>query len=397
MANIPNATGTKNLREIKSIKQRRSFLGRISGSTLEAVGTYPEKLEQAQFGNCENMIGATSIPLGIAGPLKILGRCAQGQFYLPLATTEGALVASVARGCKAINLSGGVRTYTEYVGITRGSIFSTRSLGESVRLKIWLDDNFQLLSQEGSKTSAHLTLKNIWAQILGKMLFVRFSFDTSDAMGMNMATFAAEKIAALIEMKTKTKCLSLAGNFDIDKKPAWLNFILGRGRKIWAEATVKKEVVDDILKTTPEKTHQLCVNKCLLGSALSGSLGFNAHFANIIAAIFIACGQDVAHTAEGGLGITSTEVIDEDLYISIFLPDLIVGTVGGGTHLPSQKEALGILGVLREKEKARTEIFAEIIAGAVLAGELSLLAALSAGELASSHRKITRESSRLPR
>jgi hydroxymethylglutaryl-CoA reductase (NADPH) len=219
-------------------------------------------------------------------------------------------------------------------------------------------------------------------------LFVRFSFDTEDAMGMNMVTIAAEAMSELIEKETGAKCLSVAGNFDIDKKPAWLNFINNRGFPVWAEAVIKKEIVKDVLKTTSEKIFDVWLAKCMIGSAMSGSLGFNSHYANIIAALFIATGQDPAHVVEGSMGITTAKVLPQgDLYIAIYVPSLIIGTVGGGTALATQLEALRILGCAGD---GKVEKFAEIIGGAVLAGELSLLASLSEGSLSTAHKKLAR-------
>jgi hydroxymethylglutaryl-CoA reductase (NADPH) len=204
-------------------------------------------------------------------------------------------------------------------------------------------------------------------------------------MGMNMVTIASEKAAELIEKECKAKCISLAGNFDIDKKPAWLNFINGRGRRVWAEATLSKKVVKEVLKTTPESFHNLAIKKCQIGSALSGSLGFNAHFANIIAAIFIATGQDIAHVVEGSMGITNTEVDNNgDLYVSIYLPALLLGTLGGGTNLPCQRECLELMGL---KPNGDVVKFASTVGAAVLAGEISLLASQAEGSLARAHKK----------
>ena len=255
-------------------------------------------------------------------------------------------MASVNRGCKAVTFSGGVNAVVENVGITRGPVFQTKSLQGSHEFKNWLEKNFPRLAEIAQSTSSHLILLKQKISIIGKNVFVRFSFDTSDAMGMNMATYATDKIAAYIRQETKIECLSLAGNFDLDKKPSYLNFIEGRGKKVWAEAVISPQIVRDVLKTTPERIHQLAVTKCYLGSIMSGSLGFNAHFANIIAAIFLATGQDGAHIVEGSLGITTTDVSDGSLYMSIYLPDLPVGTIGGGTGLPAQSEALKLLGVL---------------------------------------------------
>lgn len=364
---------------------------KVKKRQFKAITIYPKELEEAQYKNCENMIGAVQVPLGIAGPLRINGNYAKDGYFIPLATTEAALIASVNRGCKAIMEASGAVVYSEYEGITRGPVFTAKNLKESFKFKSWLAENFSILTQVAHKTSSYLQLKKIHTQIIGRQIFVRFSFDTSDAMGMNMVTFATDALKEFIEKKTGVTCLSLAGNFDADKKPAWLNFIQGRGRQVWAQASLEKQTVKEVLKTTPEKIHEVTIAKCLLGSAAAGSLGFNAHFANIIAAIFIATGQDAAHVAEGSLGITSTEVIDERLYISVYLPDLIIGTVGGGTNLPAQTEALKLLDVSGGNHGKNAAVFAEIIGAAILAGEISLLASLSEGSLASTHKRLARK------
>ncbi len=378
------------LRDFKTIEERRKFIEEKVRTKLTSISVYPSDLEIASKKNCENMIGGVTVPLGIAGPILIKGDFVKGEYYLPLATTEGALVASVSRGCKAITLSGGAKVFTQNVGIGRGILFKTEDLKAGFALKDWLSGNFAKISQKANETSSHLALKTIFTKVIGKNVFVRLSFDTMDAMGMNMVTIAAEAIAKLVEAETKAMCVALAGNFDIDKKPAWLNSLLGRGREIWAEATIPVDIVKKVLKTTPDKIHEVAMRKCLIGSALSGSLGFNAHFANVVAAIFIATGQDVAHTVEGSLGITTTEIVEKGLYISVHLPDLPIGTVGGGTALPSQKEALAILGISGGNKGESAAKLAQIVGAAVLAGELSLLSSISEGSLASSHRKLAR-------
>ncbi len=205
-------------------------------------------------------------------------------------------------------------------------------------------------------------------------------------MGMNMATFATQAAVNLIEKESGATCVSIAGNFDIDKKPAWLNFISGRGKRAWAEVILPSRIVKEVLKVTPEKIADLVYRKCLLGSVMSGSLGFNGHFANIAAAIFAATGQDLAHVVEASLGVTTAEVLNSgDLYFSIYLPSLIVGTVGGGTNLPTQKEALEIMKASNVLEYSR------VLAAAVLAGELSLLASLAEGSLTAAHQKLGRK------
>jgi hydroxymethylglutaryl-CoA reductase (NADPH) len=300
-----------NLKDYKTIKERREYLEKSLKIKLGNIAKV--QVDDEKMIHCENLIGATTLPLGVAGPLQI----DKHNYYLPLATTEGALVASVSRGCKAINLSGGAKTYLENVGATRGPVFETSGINESKELKNWLDENFKLIKFEAEKTSDHLKLKKIGTRIVGTNVFVRFYFDTKDAMGMNMVTIATDKISQLIEKNTNVKCLAVSGNFCTDKKPAWLNFLSGRGKRVWAEVTIKKEVVEQVLKSTPENFFDVWLAKCMIGSAMAGSLGFNAHFANIVSAFFAATGQDLAHVVEGSVGITTSKVTK--VAISMFL------------------------------------------------------------------------------
>lgn len=338
--------------------------------------------------NCENRIGVAQIPLGVAGPIEVHGEHAKGKFLLPLATTEGALVASINRGSKAITLSGGAQVLATRVGMTRGPVFFTKTLKKSSQLTLWVKDNKEKLQKIAQKTSSHIKLLDIQIKTLPDYVFLRFSFDTQDAMGMNMVTIATDAIVAEIEKATSIYCLALAGNFDIDKKPAWLNMIEGRGIKVLAEIILSNEVLNNVLKTSAQAMYDVWLGKCLIGSAMSGSLGFNAQFANVIAALFIATGQDAAHIVEGSLGITTMRVEKDNLYCSITLPSLAVGTVGGGTQLPTQKEALSIMGIVGQNDVLK---FAEVIGAAVLAGEISLLASLSVGTLAKAHAKLGRK------
>ena len=377
------------LRNQKTVQDRREYIEKLKGVNLHAVGEYPKGLDEAQNKNCENMVGATSVPLGVAGPLLIHGEYARGEFYLPLATTEAALVASVNRGCKAITTSGGVEVVSHYAGQTRAPVFKTSSLKESKAFQIYIKNHISELKNIATTTSSHLSLLDAVTQLVGNNVYVRFRFDTFDAMGMNMVTNAADIIAKHLEKKCPVHCIAVGGNFDVDKKPSWLNIISGRGRQVWAQATLAADVTNEVLKTTAQKIHQVVIDKCLIGSAISGSMGFNAHFANVVAALFIACGQDAAHICEGSCGITTTELNDGALRASIFLPDLPVGTVGGGTSLPAQKEALSLLGVYGGDKGRNASIFAEIVAAAVLAGELSLLSAHAQGSLASSHQRLS--------
>ncbi len=377
-----------NLKDFKTAKERRKFLEEKLKIKLENIAK--AFVDEEKTIHCENLIGATTLPLGVAGPLKISNfNLPAGEqisnYYIPLATTEGALVASVSRGCKAINLSGGTRAYVENVGATRGPVFETSGIKESITFNNWLDENFNLLKSEAEKTSFHLRLKKLETKVVGRYVYVRFYFDTQDAMGLNMITIATDSINQSIEKKTGIKCLSISGNYCIDKKASWLNFINNRGFAGWAEVILSKKVIKDVLKSNAQNIFEVWLAKCMIGSSLSGSLGFNAHFANVIAAFFAATGQDLAHVVEGSLGMTIVKALENgDLYFSIYMPSIMIGTVGGGTKLKTKQEALSIIGV-----KTSTEL-AAVLAGTVLAGEISLLSSLEEGTLAKVHQKLGR-------
>ena len=383
-----------NIRNQKTIQGRRHNLEKELHVDLTHIGSFTFDEVAASSRNCENMIGAAQIPLGIAGPLLIKSmndeRRTATNYYIPLATTEGALVASVARGCKAISESGGATVNSFRLGATRGPVFHTTGYRENLKLFKFIQNNLPLFQSIASATSHHLILTEAISRIVGRYQFVRFAFNTQDAMGMNMVTIATEKVARYIEEKTGAVCLSISGNYCVDKKPSWQNFIRGRGFEVWAEVLLPKYSLRETLKTTAKQLYNIWLSKCMIGSAVSGSIGYNAQYANIIAALYLATGQDEAHVTEGSLGITTAEAQGDDLYISIYLPDLMVGTVGGGTGLATQKEALMILKVDGGNGGANSQKFAEIIGAAVLAGEISLLASLAEGTLARAHKTLGR-------
>ena len=379
------------LRQAQDERDRREILEKKLNIALRNIACFSVDPEKIAGQNCENMIGVTQVPLGVAGPIKItrLGGKTK-EYYIPLATTEGALVASVSRGCKAVYLSGGATVRTEQVGTTRAPVFQVKNLEHAQEIITWVKDNFEKLKQVTESTDKYITLFEVKPFLSGRNLFLRFVYDTSEAMGMNMVTVATHKAVGLLENKFGVTCISLSGNMCVDKKPSWLNFILGRGKQVWAEVFVKRDTVREVLKTTPEKIVSVVASKTMVGSQMSGSLGFNSHFANIVAALFIATGQDPAHIVEGSMGITSAHLENNgDLYFSVYLPAVLVGTVGGGTGLATQKEALKLLG-LGAGCKGQAFELAQIVAGAVLAGELSLVAALAEGHLARAHERLGR-------
>ncbi len=387
---ISEITGSENLATVV----RRLIVERRLGVKLPAIASTILDFDELVGKNIENPIGAVQIPLGIAGPLLVKGDYAQGEFYIPLATTEGALVASVNRGCKAVTESGGVKVKIIYDGMTRAPCLWTPSVYDAVNLVKWVLSNIETLRRLVKEVTRHGELIGVDPYLVGNIVWLRFTFTTGDAMGMNMVTIATDRLLKYIEehYPGEVKTLALSGNMCVDKKPAVINLLKGRGKTVIAEAVVKRSICLEVLKASPEEIDLVNRVKNLLGSARAGSISFNAHFANIIAAIFIATGQDVAQVVESSLGYTWTEVRGEDLYISVTLPSLEVGTVGGGTRLPTQREALRILGVEGggNPPGVNAKKFAEIVAAAVLAGELSLLAALAAGHLAKAHIRLGR-------
>lgn len=370
------------LTDYETTKDRNGFLEKklsVSLSKIMDAGS-----EEGGHIHCENRIGSVTIPLGVAGPFLVQGEEVKGEHYIPLATTEGALVASVNRGAKAC-FANGIMTSVQRVGVTRGPVLKASGPKKALLIEKWIWENMSDLAKKAQESSTHIRLMDVVVKRVGMYVFLRLSFDTDQAMGMNMATIATQAIVEYIASKTKSSVITVAGNFDIDKKPAWLNSIYGRGFVVQAESIISSATVSAILKTTPKKIEEVWRAKCMIGSALAGAIGFNAHHANIVAAIYAATGQDLAHVVDGSLGMTITEVLEDgSLYISVNIPSILVGTLGGGTQLTTQKEARSIMKV------TTSQALAELIGAGVLAGELSLLASLSAGTLASSHKRLGR-------
>ncbi len=376
----------------KAAEARRQYLEKATGARLEAIGKTVIDLNTVVGRNIENVIGAVQIPVGVAGPLLVRGDYADGYFYVPLATTEGALVASVNRGAKLVTESGGARVKVLRDGMARAPLFRLPSLIDAAEFVDWVAQHFEELKKVAESTTRFGKLREVQPFVVGNYVWLRLVFSTGDAMGMNMVTIASDAVARYIhENFPKARLVALSGNMCVDKKANAVNFILGRGKTVVAEALVKRELLEK-METSPEDVHNVNVRKNLVGSALAHSYGFNAHFANIVAAIFIATGQDAAQVVESSMGITSTEAREEGLYISVYLPSLEVGTVGGGTGLPTQREALELLGVAGPGDPpGRNALkFAEIVAATVLAGELNLLVALARNELASAHQRLGR-------
>lgn len=375
---------------------RRRALERLSGGSLEHVGHYSIDAARASARHCENFIGVAQVPVGITGPLSVRGDRVRPdeEIYVPLATTEGALIASTNRGCRALRDAGGAAVRVEDVGMTRAPVFRTGGLEDARRLLKWVEENEERIRAEAEAGSRHLELVDIRPKTLGTSTYLRFRFRTGDAMGMNMATIACDRVAReLIEPETGFPCVALSGNFCVDKKAAAVNFLEGRGKRVFAEVVLEREVLEKCLKTSAADLVEVQYRKNLLGSIAAGAMGFNAHYANILAAFFIATGQDVAQVVEGAMGVTTIEARgDGGVLAAVYLPDLPLGVVGGGTALDTQREALALLDVEPTPgEPGRgVQRLAEILGATVLAGEISLLAALTEHHLAEAHERLGR-------
>ncbi len=341
-------------------------------------------------GNIENYIGLTEIPTGITERLKINGQNAIGDFQVPLATTEGALVASYSRGAKAITASGGAKTIILKDSVQRCPLFKFNSVMQCVEFVDWCKKNENYFKSITSKTSRFAQIVEINYRIEGNIVVLEISFSTGDASGQNMVTICSQKICEyIIEFASvPPKNWYIESNYSGDKKANFNSFINNRGKKVVAEIVLEKEVLKDILKTDAQSMFQYWLN-ATLSCIQSGSIGANGHYANGLAALFLATGQDVACVAEAAVGITRMEIVnDQNLYVSVTLPNLIVGTVGGGTGLQTQKECLAILGCEGE---GKSKKLAEIAAALVLAGEISIAAAMSVGHFTKAHQTLGRK------
>ncbi|KAL6274267.1 hypothetical protein ACE6H2_024959 [Prunus campanulata] len=376
---------------------RREALERTTGRSLEGLPLDGLDYESILGQCCENPVGYVQIPVGVAGPLLLDGK----EYMVPLATTEGTLVASINRGLKAIYASGGAISVLHKDAMTRAPIVRFGSAVRAAQLMLFVEDplNFDTLAAVFNRSSRFAKLLKIQCQIAGRNLYIRFACSTGDAMGMNMISKGVQYVLEYLQNDfPDMEVIGISGNFCSDKKAAAVNWIQGRGKSVVCEAIIKEEVVRKVLKTNMDSLAGLNVNKNLIGSAMAGTVGgFNAHASNIVSALFIATGQDPAQNVESSHCITQIESAQNGkaIYIAVSMPCIEVGTIGGGTQLASQSACLNLLGVKganRESPGANARQLARIVAGAVLAGEVSLLAAIDTDQLMTSHMKYNRSS-----
>lgn len=391
-------TSVGDVQRAASIRKRAVEL--MTGRSLETLPLDGFDYSSVVGQCCEMVIGHVQLPVGVAGPLLLDG----SEYMVPMATTEGCLVASTNRGCKALHLSGGATSTLLRDGMTRAPAVRFDRAQRAAELKFYIEDssNFETLSVLFNRTSRFARLQYIQCVLAGRNLYLRFSCSTGDAMGMNMVSKGVQNVLEYLQdVFPDMEILSLSGNFCADKKATAVNWINGRGKSVVCEAVITEAVVTKVLKTSVSDLVELNIVKNLSGSAIAGALGgFNAHAANIVSAIFIATGQDPAQNVESSHCITMMEPTNggRDLHVSVTMPSVEVGTIGGGTHLASQSACLNLLGVKGANmglPGANAQKLARVVAGAVLAGELSLMSALAAGHLVKSHMKYNRSSKNL--
>lgn len=397
---------------------RAAFLSAETGTNLEQLEPQQFDPEAARGRNIENLTGSVEIPVGVAGPLAVatLTWRARGEeftdtlaenanFYLPLATTEGALVASVNRGLKVMRAAGGLEITVESTGMTRAPLLECESLSQKRAVEDYCRQEFPALQSAVATTSNHAKLIEVLPYSLGRYLWLRCRYHTGEAMGMNMVSKASAAVCAQLTAKFPTlKLIALSGNLCSDKKPAHINLETGRGEQVTARIVIPADLVRTQLGCEVGELVKIAQLKDWVGAVLAGTSSANAHAANMIAAIFAATGQDIAHVGEASQVRTWFAVTTEgDLEAVVELPELPVGTVGGGTPLAGQRKWLEL--ALADVTKAgqvsnplqsaahlgpRKALLAGMISGAVLAGELSLHAALAAGTLVSAHEQLGR-------
>jgi hydroxymethylglutaryl-CoA reductase (NADPH) len=368
---------------------RRQFLAERGVRISDKLPMSGVAYDQVRGTNCESVVGAVALPVGIVGPLVVDGKA----HYVPMATTEGALVASTQRGASVIGKAGGTTTYVQEVGMTRAPALDMGSLRDSRALDEYVTANFPAIAEAFNKTTRFGKLLGITVHLMGRYAHLRFRASTADAMGMNMVSKGTE--AALQHLQSKfpnMRVMALSGNMCTDKKSAAINWIEGRGRKVNCEARIPFQLVRDVLKVDPLELVHTHLVKNYYGSAAAGTVGGNnAHAANVVAAIYIATGQDPAQVVGSSMAqmVMHAEEKTQTLYTSVTMNCMELGTVGGGTTLPAQRGALDMLD-LPEQAGERSHRLASIIASTVLAGELSLMSALTEGSLVRAHMALNR-------
>ena len=368
-------------------RRRMAFLREVTGVRPEHIGRY--SFDPAVCaGNIENFVGVAQVPIGIAGPLLVDGEHARGIFYVPLATTEGTLVASYNRGMKLLYAAGGVRTTVTADAMQRAPVFGFDGAREARAFGEWVTANFVAIKNEAEAATRAGRLSDIEQFQASRFLFLRFNFTTGDAAGQNLAGHATQRACTWVqEHYAGIRQFYLEANLATDKKSSHLNILRTRGKRVTAEAVIPADLVRRVMHATPGEMFR-ARQVSNLGGLMAGVNNNGNHSANAIAAMFAATGQDIANVAESSAALVHTELRDDGgYYYSITIPALIVATYGGGTGLPTQRECLELLGCYGAGKVGK---LAEIVAATVLCGEISLGAAVIADEWVAAHERLGR-------
>ncbi len=375
---------------MEELKTKTEGLLDLLGIELKYInGKQPLNHDDSLHGSIENFIGYTQIPIGIAGPITVKGSQSSQTHLVPMATTEGALVASYNRGLKACNLSGGITAIAVDQAVQRSPYFKFPSIELALKFVEWVSTQKSKFQSIVSQSSRHAVLMELSHSHEGNAVNLTMAYETGGAAGQNMTTIATAMICQYILEGCPVKPVEfyIEGNFSGDKKGNLRALSSTRGKKVVSEVTLPESVVREVLKTSPRKMHQFWQAGTLSGIQI-GAVGNYGHISNALTAIFLACGQDVATVSEAAVGIVRMELTkDGGLYASLTCPNLIVGTVGGGTALPTQKEALALMGCSRPEDAIK---FAEVCCATALAGELSIGAAITAGHFTQAHQQLGR-------
>lgn len=366
--------------DAERVARRRVWVEQRTGADLKHIGSYSFDPE-AMRGNIENPIGVAQVPLGVAGPIHISGQHARGMFYVPMATTEGALIRSYERGMVALTRSGGVQTAVLADENQTAPTFFFPSVEEASRFCEWAPAQLEHMQSAAAATTRHGRLKNVACYPAGRQVILNFGFSTGDAQGMNMIVKATDAICRWVQQNYNDAKYFLFSGMCSEKRASGFLMTRGKGKRVTAGCLLASKILQMYLHCTADDLFRVW-QSTVMGHLQAGSVGYSAHAANGLAAIFIATGQDVANVVNSACALTCFEPHPEGLYVSTTLPALSVATVGGGTGLPSQREALEMMGC-HGQGKARK--FAEIVAAAVLGGEISMGAAIASGEFVGAH------------
>ena len=353
----------------------------LDAMTREQMGLYSK--------NIENFVGTVKLPIGLAGPLRVQGLFAQGDYYVPLATTEAALVASYTRGAQAITRAGGCTAAMFWEGVARAPVFAFDSLIEVGKFLLWAGEHAETFRDIAASTTRHGELIRTRFNMEGNHVYLIFEYSTADAAGQNMVTIATDAVCRFILDQTPVQPAYwfIEANLSGDKKASHLSFQNVRGKKVTAEVTLTADILEGHLKSSARRMLDF-YRVSSIGGVMSGNIGIQGHYSNGIAALYIACGQDAACVAESAVGVTRFEPAEDGgLYAAVTLPNIIVGTVGGGTALPSQNACLDIL---KLSGPGKAAALAEVCAALVLAGELSISAALASDHFTQAHQMLAR-------